>query len=110
MNSYSHCMVLTTTNSQESANRLIDALFDAGLAACIQTMEISSHYLWEGKRRQDKEVLLIIKTLSRHYTEVETVITASHPYEIPQIVQVPFSAGFNPYLSWIEESVRSDEA
>ncbi|NOI82090.1 divalent-cation tolerance protein CutA [Vibrio tubiashii] len=100
------CIVLTTTNSQENSQGIISAVLGKQLAACIQTMPIESHYVWNGSLCSDKETLLIMKTKKACYAELEQVIVSAHDYEVPQIVQVPFVEGFNPYLAWIEENTR----
>ncbi|MDW6004606.1 divalent-cation tolerance protein CutA [Vibrio mangrovi] len=96
------CMVLTTTNSQENCDAIISRLLSAQLVACIQTLPVSSHYRWEGKICSDQEILLLMKTQSRHYQAVELAIREVHCYEIPQIIQVPVTDGFQAYLHWIE--------
>ncbi|MCG9677130.1 MULTISPECIES: divalent-cation tolerance protein CutA [Vibrio] len=100
------CITLTTSNSDSITQQIIESALKKGLAACIQTMPIRSHYIWEGKICNDKETLLIMKTKKACYAELEQVIVSNHNYEVPQVVQVPFTEGFNPYLTWIEESTR----
>ncbi|MDA0118464.1 divalent-cation tolerance protein CutA [Vibrio sp. T11.5] len=100
------CIALTTTNNDEIKQKIIDLILKKGLAACIQTMPVNSHYIWEGEVCCDNESLLIIKTQKACYAELEQVIVSNHNYEVPQVVQVPFNEGFNPYLTWIEESTR----
>ncbi|MGF1696493.1 divalent-cation tolerance protein CutA [Vibrio kyushuensis] len=100
-----NCMVLTTTPNLESANSIIQQLFSSQLAACIQTMPIQSHYLWDGELCSSEEVLLIIKTRKSCYSRLENEISRLHEYDVPQIVQVPFTDGLNPYLEWINNSV-----
>ncbi len=101
-----YCIVLTTANSDKNCQTIIKAVLDKGLAACIQTMPIESHYVWKNQQCADKETLMIIKTKKACYAELEQVIASVHDYEVPQIVQVPFVEGFNPYLAWIEENTR----
>ncbi|KJY83935.1 cytochrome C biogenesis protein [Vibrio galatheae] len=100
------CMVLSTTNSRENAKQIIDSVLGQQLAACIQTMPIESHYVWQNEICADQEILMIMKTTNACYTELEQTIKAHHDYDVPQIIQVPFAEGFNPYLSWIEENTR----
>jgi len=100
------CITLTTTNNAANTKQIIDAVLNKGLAACIQTMPIQSHYVWKGEVCCDDEILLIMKTKKACYAELEQVIVEHHDYETPQVVQVPFTEGFNPYLSWIEENTR----
>ena len=100
------CITLTTTNNDETTQKIINSVLQKELAACIQTMPVNSHYIWEGEVCCDNETLLIIKTKKACYAELEQVIVSNHDYEVPQVVQVPFTEGFNPYLAWIEENTR----
>ncbi|MGL6260823.1 divalent-cation tolerance protein CutA [Vibrio sp. WXL103] len=98
-------MVLTTAEpGKEQA--IIESLLENKLAACIQTLSINSHYVWQGKICHDDEVLLVIKTQRSLYTRVEQAIQQAHTYDVPQIVMLPFIEGFNPYLAWIEENTK----
>lgn len=101
-----YCIVLTTVNSKENGQEIIQALLSKQLAACIQTMPITSHYLWQEEICCDEETLLVIKTKQTCYPKLEQVIASIHNYDVPQIVQVPFVEGFNPYLTWLEENTR----
>lgn len=98
------CMVLTTVNSESVKKTIIEQVLAQGLAACIQTFPIQSCYIWEGKVCEDEEQLLVIKTTTDCYPRLEETIVNHHNYEVPQVVQVPFSNGFQPYLNWIKES------
>lgn len=100
------CMVLTTTNCASNKEKIISNVLTEKLAACVQTMSIQSHYVWEGKLCVDEEFLIIMKTTNGCYMELERCIVESHDYDVPQIVQVPFTQGFNPYLTWLEENTR----
>jgi len=98
------CIVLTTTNSNEIKQKIVNQLLSERLAACVQTMPIDSHYVWQGEVCNDQEILMIIKTKKSHFSEVSRVIEQIHDYDVPQIVQVPIADGSNSYLSWIANS------
>lgn len=100
------CITLTTAGSDENAQSIIDAVLTKGLAACIQTMAINSHYVWQGKVCSETEVLMVIKTKKACYAELEQTIVQQHSYQVPQVVQIPFVEGYNPYLAWIEANTR----
>jgi periplasmic divalent cation tolerance protein len=100
--SESYCVILTTAGNQVEANRLAEMLLLHKLAACVQ-----SHYTWKGQVHHEAEYLLLIKTASRLYDEVESAITENHSYEIPEIVQIPISQGLDSYLGWVSENIRS---
>lgn len=99
-----YCITLTTTNDERNTKEIIDSVLAKKLAACIQTLPIQSHYVWEGEVCTDNETLLIMKTTKACYAELEQVIVELHNYETPQVVQIPFIEGFNPYLAWLEEN------
>jgi len=101
-----YCIILTTFAKQDEAKPLIDSLLSKQLAACIQCFPIHSHYVWKGKVENNDEVMLFIKTMSSMYPEVEKEIKAHHPYETPEIVQIPITNGSQEYLSWIGDSIR----
>lgn len=96
-------MVLTTFPDAATAERALDALIERRLAACAQTFPIQSTYRWKGEVRRDPEILALVKTRAALYPELEAVLRSLHPYETPEIVLVPISAGWPAYLRWIDE-------
>jgi len=99
-------MVFMTAGSVDEANRLADMLVDKRLAACVQIMrEMNSVFRWQGKVETQREVLLIAKTLSSKFAEIEREVVKIHSYETPEIVAVPLSGGSGPYLEWLRAGV-----
>lgn len=101
-----YCVVLTTYNKEEIGKKIIDALLLNKLAACIQVSNLKSYYNWKGNINCDDENLLIIKTKTILYNDVEQVIRDNHNYELPEIIVLPISNGFSDYLSWIDSECR----
>jgi periplasmic divalent cation tolerance protein len=95
-------MLLTTTPTREEAVALAKLLTDEKLAACVQLLPIESFYLWQGKTRNEAEVLLLVKTRAALFETVIARIKAVHSYSVPEIVALPFAAGFAGYLGWID--------
>lgn len=99
--------VFTTCPDTTTAETLARALVDEGLAACVNIVPgLRSIYRWQGKTETADEVLLLIKTATGHYGDVERRIVALHPYELPEIVGVPILNGLAPYLAWLEHPER----
>lgn len=96
------CVVLTTFSDDANGQRIIDALLEQGLAACVQVLPISSYYRWKGEINCDAEELVLIKTRRSPYPRVEAAILETHAYETPEIIQLPIEAGSIGYLSWID--------
>jgi periplasmic divalent cation tolerance protein len=100
-------VVFMTASNGEEAMRLADLLIGAHLAACVQILpEIESIYRWQGQIERQSEVLLIAKTTTAKFAELEREVRALHSYETPEIVAVPIVAGSNPYLDWLNASVE----
>lgn len=101
-----YCVILTTTGSQEEADAIAMGLVEARLAACVQQTPIRSTYRWEGKVVKDEEILLLIKTRTGLYPQVEAWITARHSYDTPEIIMLPVTDGLDDYLRWVDEETR----
>jgi periplasmic divalent cation tolerance protein len=95
------CVVLTTCASGQDARALALALLDQHLAACVQVLDIRSYYTWQGAAADEPEKLLLIKTRTALYEQVEAALQTIHPYDTPEIVCLPLIAGAASYLGWI---------
>lgn len=81
-------------------------LVEAGLAACVNLIPgMTSIYRWQGKLQQDAEALLIIKTRRDRFAALSAAVRERHPYELPEIIAVPLSAGLPAYLDWINQTL-----
>jgi periplasmic divalent cation tolerance protein len=102
-------LVLTTLPDSSIAESIGRRLIDDGCAACVSVgAPILSLYHWRGKTETATEIPLTIKTTTLRYDAVEALLRTLHPYELPEIIAVPITAGLAPYLNWIAlESNRS---
>jgi len=99
-------LVLTTCGNDDDAAALARSLVERGLAACVNAVgNVASTYRWQGRVQQDRETLLIIKTTTARYAALEAAIRAASKYELPEVIALPVTAGSEPYLAWIRESV-----
>jgi periplasmic divalent cation tolerance protein len=109
MSEKGYCVVLTTTDSQSEADLLARLLVAEKSAACVQIMPITSVYSWQDVLHQDAEFLLLIKTRSERYSQVEASILKHHSYEVPEIILLPVDRGYQPYLQWMDVQTGDDE-
>jgi len=99
-------VVLCTCPTAGAADAVTTALLERRLAACVNRVsDVKSLYRWAGKIEHDDEVLLIIKTATRHFERLEAAIRAVHPHDMPEIIGLPIRFGSQDYLDWIEASV-----
>jgi periplasmic divalent cation tolerance protein len=98
-------LAMTTVGSPDEADELAAALVEHRLAACVQLTPIISHYVWDGEAQRSPETLLLIKTVAVRMAELRTYVEAHHPYDTPELIEVPIVSGLPGYLSWIDRSV-----
>lgn len=101
-----YCIILSTAGTQAEASRLAEMLVERKLAACVQIANISSVYRWQGQVQKEAEFLLLIKTATHLYSQVQAAIVENHSYEIPEVVQLPIVNGLDRYLGWIAENTQ----
>jgi periplasmic divalent cation tolerance protein len=101
-------LVLSNLPDRASADRVAQALVERRLAACVTILApCRSVYRWQGAVESAEEHPLLIKTTADRYPAVEEAIRGLHPYELPEIVAVPLSAGLPGYLQWVADETRS---
>ena len=102
-------IVLTQVPDHSSATALARALLDQRLAACVSIgAPVESIYHWRARIEMAQEVPVAIKTRSALYTNVEDAIRKIHPYDTPEIIALPVTAGDARYFDWLaaETSAR----
>lgn len=100
-------VVLVTCPNRAVARRLALALVKQRVAACVSIVpSIESIFLWQGKIDRARECLLLIKTPAGTFTRLARAVRSLHPYEVPEIIALPVSAGYLPYLRWVKASTR----
>ncbi|MFA5388773.1 MAG: divalent-cation tolerance protein CutA [Candidatus Omnitrophota bacterium] len=100
-----YIQVVTTISSKRGAGKIANALIKGRLAACVQIAgPIKSIYRWKGRVETAKEWICIAKAKRTLYKRIEKVIRENHPYDTPEIIAVPITAGSKDYLKWIQNS------
>lgn len=84
------------------------ALVQDRLAACVQIVDrVTSVYEWEGTVEEELEALLVVKTSRKQVPAISAYLDAHHPYDVPECVFVPITAGSEAYLSWLGKTLGS---
>ena len=104
MKSRESCIVITTTDSEDIANKIAGKLVKQRLAACVQIDKVKSFFYYEEECRQEKEFRLIIKAASKNYKIIEESIKLNHNYRLPQIIKLDITDGLVEYMDWIHAS------
>jgi len=101
-------IILTTVDSEDLALKISSGLVEGRLAACVNIVSpVRSVYRWKDKVCDDKEMVLMIKTVAHLFNEVRDFIREQHTYELPEILALPVAAGEEKVLDWISSSVKA---
>ncbi len=98
-------IILSTAGREEGAG-IARKLVEEHYAACVNITGVTSCYRWEGELCQDQEQLLIIKTTRERAGAVMSRIRELHSYELPEMILLPVTGGYPPYLQWLRDEVR----
>ncbi|OWW22256.1 divalent-cation tolerance protein CutA [Noviherbaspirillum denitrificans] len=102
-------LVLTNVPDEVTAHTIARKVVEARLAACVNVLPaVRSIYRWEGKVEEAGEVTMLIKTVRQRYAALEAAIRESHPYDVPEIIAVPVTAGLTAYLGWVVSETKKD--
>lgn len=99
-----HALVIVTCGSAEEARSVARHLVECGLAAGAQMLPIESLYRWEREIVDDAEWLLICKTRSDRYAQIEAAVRERHSYDVAPIYMVEMSEGSRAYFDWIDDA------
>jgi len=98
-------MVYITCKNNAEANMISKHLINKRLVACANIFPIKSIYRWKGKIVNDKEVVIIAKTLKNKFEKIKKEVKAIHSYKIPCIEMFNTKAN-KGYEKWIGGEVR----
>jgi periplasmic divalent cation tolerance protein len=100
------CVVLCTFPDESTAATIGRTLVDERLAACVNVVPaIRSIYRWQGQVQEDGEALALVKTTAAGFPALRDRLLALHPYDCPECIALPVTAGHPAYLEWIAASV-----
>ena len=106
MESFTKVVIFITTDSDEEAHKIAEALLKHRKAACVNILpQVSSRFWWQGKLDSAQENLLIVKTKASLLNQVIDLVKQNHSYDVPEIIALPIVGGNQDYLDWIDEEV-----
>lgn len=95
------------TEGQPGGHEIARQLVEDRLCACVKVMpKVQSYYRWEGRIESAEELLLIAKTTPSAIPRLRQRLVELHPYDVPELVELPVAGGLPAYLAWIVDSVE----
>jgi periplasmic divalent cation tolerance protein len=90
------------------ARRVGEAAVARKLAACVNRFSIDSTYHWNGSIERTREVVALFKTSPRKVGALFEFLAREHPYEVPDIFELPVARTHRPYLEYLAATLEPD--
>jgi len=103
-------VIVSTYPDKKSISRVSHIVVERRLAACVNYAKINSVYAWEGKIEDAPEFLALFKTTKRSKQKLKEEIARSHPYKVPEIVEIKMNDVSLPYMRWLEKSTMGGKS
>ena len=95
---------MSTYPNKKSLEKIANQMVKNKLVACVNISKIYSIYSWKGKIEKTPEYIALFKTTQREKKQLKEKIKETHPYKVPEIVELNVNSINKPYLSWLIES------
>jgi len=97
-------MVYITARDKKQARTIGKVLVAERLAACANIFSgMNSLYFWKGRFCDDREAVLIVKTVDTLLNRLVKRVKSLHSYSVPCIVALPLVGGSRDFLSWVKQ-------
>ena len=95
-------LIISTYPDEESVVKVAKMMIaNKKLCACVNFAKVRSLYLWKNKLEDQEEFIALFKTTNLAANKLKFEINNSHPYEVPEIVELKMNDVSKAYLSWI---------
>jgi periplasmic divalent cation tolerance protein len=100
-------IVYTSIDNEQDARKIAHILVEEQIVACVNIIpNIESIYRWKGNIEEEKEFILIAKTMDKNIKKTINRIKEFHTYELPDIIAIPITDGLEEYLDYINRETE----
>ena len=100
-------VIYTTLDNEQDARKIANFLIEEQIVACVNIIpNVISIYRWKGKIEEEKEFILIAKTVDENVIKTIKRIKELHNYELPDIIAMPVNNGYDEYLEYIKRETE----
>ncbi|MGQ0638212.1 MAG: divalent-cation tolerance protein CutA [Nitrososphaerota archaeon] len=102
-------IIVSTYPDRKSISKIANKLVKGKIAACVNITKVSSIYSWQGKIENTDEFLAVFKTTQKNKQKLKTQIKNTHPYQVPEIVELKINSVNKSYLDWLVKSTSGNK-
>jgi periplasmic divalent cation tolerance protein len=103
-------LVLSAYPTDAAARRAVNGALHRRLAACASAIAQRSVFVWRGRRTTAEETLVVFKTAPKTVGALVRYIGTTHPYDVPEVVELDVARAEPGYLSWLLAAVDPSSA
>ena len=97
-------IIISTYPDKKSILKIGNELVKKKIVACVNISQTTSIYLWKERIETDSEYIAIFKTNLKNRNKVKKKIEETHPYDVPEIIELDTISVNKSYLNWVIES------
>jgi len=99
------CEVIVTAPDAEWLGALARQLIETRLCASAHVVApVRAIYEWQGTVEDVVEARAFLRARRTALETIVKVVTARHPYEVPNVTAIPIIGGNSDYLAWVREA------
>lgn len=99
-------IVISTFSDMDTAKSISTDIIQEKLAACASVTQVSSIYTWKGDVEDTQEFMVLYKTATERVDHLVQYIKKHHPYETPEILQIPAESVNDSYTEWLLDATH----
>jgi periplasmic divalent cation tolerance protein len=100
-------IVYSTINNEQDARKIAHILVEEQIVACVNIIpNVESIYRWKGNIEEEKEYIIIAKTVDENITKTIKRISDFHNAEVPDVIALPIINGLEDYLEYIHRETE----
>ena len=99
-------IIISTYPDKKSILEIANMTVKEKIAACVNFTKINSIYTWQNNLENTTEFLAFFKTTDKKKKLLKNKIKKSHPYKVPEIVELEVKSLNKPYLDWLVNSTN----
>ena len=100
-------MIYVPCGSDEEAVRICQSLLDERLIACGNIYESRSIYRWNGETTDEREFILVCKTMADRADDAERRVLQLHSYDVPCVLRIEPGHANRAYADWVASEVAA---
>lgn len=97
-------LIYCSTKDSKEARTIAQTILKEKLVACVNIIPtVESLYRWKGDIENQKEAVMIIKTVDEKVTDAIKRIHELHSYDVPEIIVLPLVDGLPAYFDFLRK-------